>query len=139
MKKTPPPRTAAKRATSSRQPQQPVNIQKTGPRPFFGGGGAAICGTGAGDGAPAPRRRSLAAAALGGAGGGGATVAFGIGGGPAGFAGPEAGAITVASDGRPPATVASISSWISTRKATVPKRSSWPFFSTASPIFWLST
>src|SRR5512139_2131290 len=135
--------TAARRATRSKHPQQPMAIQKIGLLPFFAGGApAGIWGTG--DAGPAGRKRSLAAAALGGVGGGGVAPARGSGGGPAGFGvggiggggtgGGAGAAITVAesSAGIGAETVASGSSRMSTRNASAPNRSSWLFLSACS-------
>src|SRR5512145_849862 len=120
--------TAASRPTRSRQTQQPIAIQKIGLRPFFPGGApAGIWGTG--DVGPVGRKRSRAAAALGGE-GGGVAAAWGSGGGAAGFGGGgiggggigggDCGTITVAesSFGVGAETVASGSSWRSTRNAS---------------------
>ena len=46
MYQAPPASRPTNSSTITRQPPQPVAIQKTGPLPFFAGGASAICGTG---------------------------------------------------------------------------------------------
>ena len=93
------------------------------------------------------RKRSLAAAAIGGA-AGGAGAAWGSGGGAfgvgaagrgGGTGGGVEGAITVAESSARigDETVASGSSWMSTRNASAPKRSSWLFLRACSAILRL--
>ena len=149
MTKTPPPRSPPTAgATSRRQPQHPIAIQNSGPRPFFAGGAPPdICGTGAvgrRDGRGRPARGGAPA----GAGAGRAAPGIGRRGGrcraAAAAESPASGvgvAMTVSvSSGRTGlATVASGSSSMSTRKASAPKRSSCPFLSAVSATFRLLT
>src|SRR5688572_29936857 len=93
MKYAPPPMAANAIRTSARQPQQPPAIQKTGLRPFFGGG------------APSPIEATTAGrdATRGGSGGGPPAAEGGGGGGGAAERGGGGAAERGGSGGGPPA------------------------------------